>query len=145
MENKTFIKNMLKDKSCTLDVRAVLFDGSLVNIEVQLDNKGNIGRRSLFYWGKLYTKALKKGQDYIKLPDVIAINILGFDFSPSGSVWTCFRLREDTDPTLVLTTALEIHSVNMVSVEKTGGEERCKALSTTKGLSLNRGFSHIFP
>jgi len=75
-------------------------------------------RRSLFYWGKLYTKALKKGQDYIKLPDVIAINILGFDFPPGGSVRTCFRLREDTDPSLVLTTALEIHFVNMVRWRK---------------------------
>ncbi|MCL2599858.1 MAG: Rpn family recombination-promoting nuclease/putative transposase [Treponema sp.] len=123
LENRTFVRDMLGDKSCALDVRAVLADKTQVNIEVQLINKQNMDRRSLFYWGKMYTKALKKGRDYLKLPDVIAVNIVDFDFPPGGNVRTCFRLREDSDPSLVLTTALEIHFVNMVRWRKQGEKD----------------------
>ena len=122
LENKTFVKDMLGDKSCVLDVRAVLSDKTQVNIEVQLRNRRNMDRRSLFYWGKLYTRNLRKGRDYLKLPDVIAVNIVGFDFPPGGGVRTCFRLREDSDPSLVLTSALEIHFVNMVKWRREAGK-----------------------
>ena len=40
---------------------------------LQLRNRGNIDKRSLFYWSREYTKSLKAGKDYRELPDVIAI------------------------------------------------------------------------
>ena len=48
------------------------------------------------------------------MPNVVAINIVDFDFPPGGNFHTCFHLREDTDPSLILSPALEIHFVNMV-------------------------------
>jgi predicted transposase/invertase (TIGR01784 family) len=113
-ENKTFIKNILSGKSCILDVLAILHDGTKVNIEVQLGNQYNMDQRSLFYWSKLYTESLNEGQDYKELPNVIAVNIVDFDFPPDGGFHTCFHLREDVDPSLILSLALEIHFVNMV-------------------------------
>jgi len=113
-ENRALVREIMEATSCVLDVSAVLSDGTLVNIEVQLRNRHNMDRRSLFYWGRLYTKALKKGRDYVKLPDVISVNIMGYDFPRGGKTHTTFRLREDSNRSLVLTTALEIHFVNMV-------------------------------
>ena len=113
-ENKTFIKSILEGKSCILDVLAVLHNGTKVNIEVQLSNQYNMERRSLFYWSKVYLESLKGGQDYRKLPNVIAVNIVDFDFPPEGDTHTCFHLREATNPSLVLSPALEIHFINMV-------------------------------
>ena len=118
MENKSFVKDVINGKSCILDLLAVLQDGTKVNIEVQLGNQNYFDRRSLFYWCKVYTDSLGEGENYRKLPNVIAVNIVDFDFPHRGNVHTCFRLREDTDPTLVLTTALEIHYINMVKWRK---------------------------
>ena len=118
MENTAFVKDVIDGKSCVLDVLAVLQDGTKVNIEVQLDNQHNMDRRTLFYWSKVYIQDLKEGQDYLELPDVIAVNIVDFNFPRRGGLHTCFHLREDADPSLVLTEALEIHCINMVEWRK---------------------------
>jgi predicted transposase/invertase (TIGR01784 family) len=117
-ENTSFVKNVLSGKSCILDVLAVLQDGTKVNIEVQLRNEHNMDQRSLFYWSKLYSESLDEGEDYRELPNVVAINIVDFDYPPEGNTHTCFHSREDTDPSLILSPALEIHFVNMVKWRK---------------------------
>jgi predicted transposase/invertase (TIGR01784 family) len=114
LENKALTADIINGKSCILDVRAVLADGTMLNIEVQLRNEHNIDRRSLFHWSRMYSESLNKGEDYQKLPNVIAVNIVDFDFPAEGGVHTCFHLREDTNPSLILTDALEIHFINMV-------------------------------
>jgi predicted transposase/invertase (TIGR01784 family) len=118
MENKTFSAEIIGDKSSILDVRAALHDGTKVNIEVQIRNRRNMDKRSLFYWSKEFIKSLKAGHDYLELPGVIAINIVNFDFLETNNFHTIFHLREDTENSLVLTSALEIHFVNMVKYRK---------------------------
>jgi len=114
LENTTFEKDRIDGKSCILDVLAILQDGTKVNIEVQLSNERNMERRSLFYWSMVYSKSLKKGEDYRELPNVIAINIVDFDYLPGENFHACFHLREDADPSIILSPVLEIHFVNMV-------------------------------
>ena len=118
LENKTFTPEAKGDKTSTLDVRAVLQDGTRTNTEVQVRNQHNMGKRSLFYWGREYTSSLEAGQDYRELPNAIAINIVNFNFPPLREVHTCFRLREDVHRDYVLTEALEIHFLNMVQYRK---------------------------
>ena len=118
LENRTLSAEILGDKSSILDVRAVLQNGTMVNIEVQLQNRGNMDRRSLFYWSKGFYKSLKAGQDYRELPDTIAINIVNFQYLECENFHTVFRLREDREHTLVLTDALEIHFLDMVKYRK---------------------------
>ena len=118
LENKTFSPEFFGNKASILDLRARLRDGTMVNIEVQLQNQGNMDRRSLFYWSKEFTKSLKAGQDYQELPDTIAINIINFQFLDTENFHTIFRLREDTEHALVLTDALEIHFLDMVRYRK---------------------------
>jgi predicted transposase/invertase (TIGR01784 family) len=118
LENKSLTADTVNGKSCVLDVRAVLTDGTMVNIEVQLRNENNIDRRSMFYWSRMYSKGIKKGQDYKELPDVIAINIVDFDFPPGGDTHTCFHIREDSNPSLMLSNVLEMHFINMVKWRK---------------------------
>jgi hypothetical protein len=76
IENRTITAEILGDKTSILDVRAKAWDGTRVNIEVQLKNLGNMDRRSLFYWSRDYTRNIEAGDDYVKLPNVIAINIV---------------------------------------------------------------------
>jgi predicted transposase/invertase (TIGR01784 family) len=114
LENKSFPADIIGDKSSIFDVRAMLRDGTMVNIEVQLRNLKNMDRRSLFYWSREFTRGLKAGQDYNVLPNTIAINIVNFRFLETNNFHTVFHIREDSDPSLVLTDALEIHFIDMV-------------------------------
>lgn len=49
------------DKLSILDVSATLDTGTKVNVEIQLNNNHDMIKRSLYYWGKLYTSQLQKG------------------------------------------------------------------------------------
>jgi predicted transposase/invertase (TIGR01784 family) len=123
LENKTFIPEIIGNKTSTFDVRAVLHGGARtisprVNVEVQLRNQHNMEKRSLFYWSWEYVKSLKAGEDYRELPDVIAINIVDFNFLPLHHYHTCFHLREDCERDIILTNSLEIHYLNMVQYRK---------------------------
>ncbi|MCL2831683.1 MAG: Rpn family recombination-promoting nuclease/putative transposase [Treponema sp.] len=113
IENKKLAAEIAGGKSCVLDLRAVLQDGTRFIAEVQIRNQHNMDKRSLFYWSQEFTRSLGKGQTYSELPKVISINIVGFEFMPSGDFHTCYHLKEDRDQTL-LTDALEIHFIDMV-------------------------------
>jgi predicted transposase/invertase (TIGR01784 family) len=63
------------------------------------------------------------GHDYLELPNVIAINIVNFDFLPTENYHTIFRLIEENEHSLVLTNALEIHFVNMVKYRRLGKKD----------------------
>ena len=114
LENRTFTAEFMGDKASVLDVRAKLSDGGRVNIEVQLSNLKNMDKRSLFYWSREYAAGIKGGQDYVNLDNVIAVNIIDFDFLATENFHTVFHLREDREPDIVLTGVLEIHFLNMV-------------------------------
>jgi predicted transposase/invertase (TIGR01784 family) len=118
IENKYLSPEVIGNKGSLLDVRAVLQGKTRVNIEVQVRNEHNMDRRSLFYWSREYTGSLKEGQNYRKLPNVIAINIVNFNFPPVRNSHTRFHLREDLEHDIVLTDALEIHFLNMVQYRK---------------------------
>ncbi|MDR0613117.1 MAG: Rpn family recombination-promoting nuclease/putative transposase [Dysgonamonadaceae bacterium] len=113
-ENTTFSAEIIGGKFCVLDLRATLDNGTKVNIEVQLRNLNNMDRRSLFYWSREFVRGIDSGQDYLELPDVIAINIIDFEFMPEiNDIQTSFHLWEDSYRDKMLTNALEIHFVNM--------------------------------
>ena len=120
LENKNFMAEIMGGKSCSLDVRAKLPNGTMVNIEVQIRDRKNMDKRSLFYLSKEFIRDLKSGQDYIILPDTIGINIVNFDFPSTKNFHSCFHLREDTEHEIILTNALEIHFLNMVKYRKQG-------------------------
>jgi len=117
-ESKSFMAEILGNKSCVLDVRARLPNGSYVNVEVQIKDKHNFDRRSLFYLSKEYTRSLKSGEDYVILPNVIAINIVDFDFPKTKNFHSCFHLHEDSEHEIIMTDALEVHFINMVKYRK---------------------------
>lgn len=67
------------DKLGILDVKAILDDGILCNIEVQLVNNHNTESRFLYYWAKLFSSQLVKGKDYSELKNTICIAILDYE------------------------------------------------------------------
>ncbi|WP_010260900.1 Rpn family recombination-promoting nuclease/putative transposase [Treponema primitia] len=118
IENRTITAEIIGDKTSVLDVRAKTGDGTRVNIEVQLKNLDNMDKRSLFYWSLGYTRNIEVGDDYEKLPNVIAINIVNFEHLETRDFHASFHLREDTERDYILTEALEIHFIDMVKFKR---------------------------
>jgi predicted transposase/invertase (TIGR01784 family) len=118
LENKTFIADVVGDKSSILDVRVETDKGEKINIEVQLKDLQNMEKRTLWYWGREYTKGISSGKNYKDLPKVITINIVNYDNIKLEDFHTCFHLWEDEHHEYLLTDVLEIHFLNMVKFRK---------------------------
>jgi predicted transposase/invertase (TIGR01784 family) len=65
------------DKFCRLDINMIV-NGQRVNLEVQVENEKDYPERSLYHWARIYSSALKAGNQYSSLPRVIIISILDF-------------------------------------------------------------------
>jgi predicted transposase/invertase (TIGR01784 family) len=139
IENKSLPADIIGGKSCVLDVLAVLENGDKVNIEVQLRNLGNMDRRSLYYWSREFVKGLSSGHEYQEVPNVIAINVVGYEFLPQvPDFHTIFHIWEDRYREIKLTDALEIHFIDMVKF-------RSLAERDINNDSLHRWLSYLDP
>ena len=118
-------KEALTDKMSVLDVRARTETRTLINIEIQLWNAGDMPKRTLYYWARLYAGQLEEGNQYRTLQKSIAVNILDFDVMDNKRYHNVFHAREDTTGQL-LTDVLEIHFLELRKLREqaTGLEKR---------------------
>lgn len=110
-------KNGLHDKQSILDIRARTADGKQVNIEIQLFNRYDIEKRTLYYWSKMYANQLEEGQTYKELKKTITINILNFNFISNERYYNLFHLREEHSE-FVLTDHIEIHFMELPKLQE---------------------------
>ena len=118
IDNKQLTKELILDKTGIIDVRAKTSKGENIDIEVQLTDQGNMDKRTLFYWGKMYLENIKQGQDYTSLEKVITINILDFEFLGTESYQSSFHLWEDIEKDYMLTDVVEIHFLELPKFRK---------------------------
>ncbi|WP_404512424.1 Rpn family recombination-promoting nuclease/putative transposase [Bacillus sp. RC242] len=112
------------DKLSILDISATLNTGTKVNVEIQLNNNHDMMKRSLYYWGKLYTSQLQKGMPYSALRKTITINLLNFimfldhkEFHTMGTLW-------NTQQQKLLSDDIEIHIVEIPKLTEQWHEEK---------------------
>ena len=77
------VKN-LQGRSCILDVRCILSDGRIVNVEVQKANDDDHQRRVRYNGSLVTTNITDPGDKFKDVPDVIIIFISRFDVFKSG-------------------------------------------------------------
>lgn len=65
------------DKDCILDIKLVVNQNRIINIELQIRKQSFWVRRSLLYWARAYD-SLKSGDNYDKLVPTYHIGILDF-------------------------------------------------------------------
>lgn len=108
----------LLDKAARLDILAKTTLGTLINIEVQVNNPYNIEKRTIFYWAGLYHGQLTSGQNFTGLRKTITINILGFYWDKNkrkDKYHHTFRLREDQTGELFIED-IEIHLLELPKI-----------------------------
>ena len=108
----TFIDRALdptfeEDKLSQLDIYGVTNDGSQINIEVQVMNRHNMRKRTLYYWARMY-QTLRRGKEYHDLSRSITINLLNFHLLPQENPHNMYGLY-DIESGHRLTDDLEIH------------------------------------
>ena len=112
-------------KGVVLDVVGESSDGTLVNVEIQLQQFDDMDRRTLYYWAQLYTRRLLSGEDYDNLNRTVAINILDFRLF-SDEIWpdyhSCFAVLNTRNAEHALTKDLEIHFVELPKLAATKRE-----------------------
>jgi predicted transposase/invertase (TIGR01784 family) len=108
----------LLSRGARLDVLAKTTSGTLLNVEVQIANRYDIDRRTLFYWARLYGSQLNTGQKFIELRKTVTINILGFNwFTSEERYHLAFHIRED-ETGKILSDDLEMHFLELEKVKK---------------------------
>ena len=112
LQDTTIEKEHVKDKYSRLDVRATTDKGEHINIEIQLDNKYNMIKRSLYYWSKLYEGQLESGNDYQKLARTICINLIDFNLLNHDKFHSVYRLK-DCETHEELTDIIELHFIEL--------------------------------
>jgi len=68
----------LKDRQVIFDIKACSVESEPINVEIQVVNQYNWKSRSLYYWSKMFTQQLSKGDNYKKLKKTISISFLDY-------------------------------------------------------------------
>ena len=69
----------VEEKGGRLDIQAILNDGVIANIEMQVRNNHNMEVRTTFYASKIMSRETSRGEDYRSIKKIILINILGYN------------------------------------------------------------------
>ncbi|MGP1601400.1 Rpn family recombination-promoting nuclease/putative transposase [Treponema sp.] len=115
--DKEFHNDSVNDKTGILDVKLRLKDGTVIDIEIQNRWNDEFTQRTVFYWAKMYTENLQKGEVYTKLPKCITINIVGKGFKLNGLLHSEYRGLEKHLHT-ELSDELEIHFLNLAKAKE---------------------------
>lgn len=105
-------KDSPRDKQSIFDIQAKTAEGKLINVEMQLFNKYDNEKRTLYYWSKQYAGQLEEGQSYKRLRKCVTINILNFSILPNYRYHSVFHLREDHSG-ITLIDDIEIHIMKL--------------------------------
>lgn len=110
------------EKTGILDLKAILNNGTICNIEIQLADNKDTAERFLYYWSKIYSGQLVKGEEYKKLNKVIRIIILDYEFEKTkeiDSISTKWKVKEvQTGKELELTDVLELYILEIPKARK---------------------------
>ncbi|MEQ9621776.1 Rpn family recombination-promoting nuclease/putative transposase [Coleofasciculus chthonoplastes] len=110
-------------KDTYLDIKAVLYDRSIVIIEMQIARVSAFSKRVIYNLSKAYTNQLGIGEDYLSLTPVIAVTITDFIlFNKTPDVIYQFIFQEKTKKIVYPDTELQLIFIELPKFKKTLSE-----------------------
>jgi len=98
-ENTELPKETTDGKTGRLDVIVRTNLGERIHVEIQIIPQYGMPERLLYYWARLFSSSLSKGERYDTLPPTIMIAILNYPLFPheTDRFHTVFHIREDEE------------------------------------------------
>ena len=93
IKNPEIIPYEREDKRGLLDIKAETDDGTILDIEMQMEDEKDIDERATSYMGKLISEQLQVGHKYIELKKSIVIFITNYNFLKRNSYHSVGRLK----------------------------------------------------
>jgi predicted transposase/invertase (TIGR01784 family) len=112
----------ITNKGIVLDILVRLADGSLVDVEMQVQRRPGFPKRIIFYWARTYTSQLDRGAEYAELLPASVVVFTNFDETTSKRLHSTFRLLEVHDHQ-EFCGDLEIHLVELPNLVKAAEAE----------------------
>ena len=114
-QDRHLITNSPNDKLGILDLKAILNDNTICNVELQLVNNKDTIPRLLFYWSNLFYNQLCRGDNYNTLNKTISIAILDYNLEDINSTHFPHSIWKISNPfTLtILTDLFELHIIEI--------------------------------
>lgn len=111
-----------EEKLGILDLRATLDNGTICNVEIQLADNKDTAERFLYYWSRIYSSQLIKGDDYAKINKVIGIIIIDYEFDKTRKIEnlsTKWKIREvNTGKEIELTDVFELYIIEIPKAKR---------------------------
>ena len=116
-KERYIIGEYIEEKLGIVDLKATLDNGTICDIEIQLADNKDTAERFLFYWSRIYSSQLTRGQDYGKLNKVIGIIIIDYDLEKTKEIEnlsTKWKIKEvSTGKEIELTDVLELYIIEI--------------------------------
>ena len=93
IKNPEIIPYEKDEKRGLLDIKAETDDGTILDIEMQMEDEKNTDERGTQYLGKMITEQLKKGDKYKKLKKSIVIFITNYNFLKRNSYHSVGKMK----------------------------------------------------
>ncbi len=97
VKNNEIPKDRLDEKASVLDIRAEIDGKQIVDIEMQVDDRGDMKQRGPLYMCKNISTQIDKGNEYTTLKPSIAIWILNFNCFKVNSYHSVARMMFDKE------------------------------------------------
>ena len=110
--NPILLGRILSDKEMILDVKAILDDNYIVNLEMQVLNYHNWEERSLSYLARCYDN-LKEGEDYSQVKTSIHIGFVDFTPKPENTKFFSKYRMQDIDSNYQFSGKFELSVVDL--------------------------------
>ena len=125
-QNPILRREFEEDKLGILDILAKVNEKENCNIELQVVDKANMIERILYYWAKLYSKGIKKGEDYKDLARTVVVLITEYDILEKEKleIHTKWQIIEEKERKIILTEKFELHIINLSKINTTKSQDK---------------------
>lgn len=123
IENPIVLGEAIDNKTYVLDVRARMQDGSIVNYEMQVLNRGNWPERSLAYLCRCFDQ-LQKGEDYLAIRSVTHIGFVDFTLFPEAPEFYASYQMMNLKNYHIYTDKFTLNVVNLNRIDLATAEDR---------------------
>lgn len=124
-KNPILRRERINDKMGILDMIARINNDENLHIEMQCAKQDEIKDRILYYWSRVYSRDIKKGDEYGNLEKTISILIVDFETEELQDLeyHTVWKIIEDKYRKTILTDKLEIRIINLTKIQELAKEE----------------------